>query len=73
MSKERKIMLEVPINSFANGVVLYFLELDRTGQVSSNTTDPSISPGIARINYTTKPKHFWKHITNLLISTILYI
>ena len=60
MSKERKIMLEVPLNSFANGVVyvLYFLELDRTGQVSSNTTDPSISPGMARINYTTKPKHF---------------
>ena len=59
MSKERKTTVEVPLNSFANGVVLYFLELDRTGQVSSNTTDPSISPGMARINYTAaKPKHF---------------
>ena len=58
MIKERKTTVEVPLNSFANGVVLYFLELDRTGQVSSNTTDPSISPGMARINYTTKPNKF---------------
>ena len=59
MSKERKITVDLPINSFVNGVVLYFLELDRTGQVSSNTTDPSISPGMARINYTTtKPNRF---------------
>ena len=60
MSKERKITVEVPLNSFADGVVLlYFFELDRTGQVSFNTTDPSISPGMARINYTAaKPKHF---------------